>query len=131
MAVAQRDLVDVVSLLLQKNASVKKRTKDGRSALHIAAVEGRANVIRLLFRRGAKIDVVNKAEWTPLMLTAKCGHRQTVMFLVKNGASLVWKDNDDQNAAGGARQNNRTDVLDLLRIEDGNELSKASADLNT
>ncbi|KAG2903225.1 hypothetical protein PC117_g21295 [Phytophthora cactorum] len=130
MAAAQRDLVDVVSLLLQKNASVKKRMKDGHSALHSAAEEGRVDVIRLLLQRGARMDTVNKAKWTPLMMAAKRGHRQTVNFLVRNGASLVWKNNDDQNAAGDAKLNNRTDVLGLLKSEEP-EVTKFCASSNT
>ncbi|KAF1786654.1 Ankyrin repeat-containing domain [Phytophthora cactorum] len=37
-----------------------------------AAEEGR------LLQRGARVDVANKAMWTPLMLAAKRGHRHEV-----------------------------------------------------
>ncbi|ETL40004.1 hypothetical protein L916_08708 [Phytophthora nicotianae] len=89
MAAAQRDLVEIFDLSLQRKALVKKRMTDGRLALQIAADEGRVDVIRLLLQHGARIDVVNKAKWIPLMMAASRGHRQTAKFLVNQGASLV------------------------------------------
>ncbi|KAG7377220.1 Ankyrin repeat domain-containing protein 60 [Phytophthora pseudosyringae] len=96
----------------------QQTNKDGRSALHIAAEEGRVDVTRLLVQRGTSIDVVNKAKWTPLMMAANRGHKETVKYLVQKGASLTRKNADDQNAAGVAKMNSRTDVLDLLQAED-------------
>ncbi|KAK1942935.1 Ankyrin-1 [Phytophthora citrophthora] len=118
MAAAPRDLVEIVSLLLQKKVSTNTRTIDGRSALHIAAEEGKVDVVRLLLQHGAPIDSVTKAKLTPLMLAAYRGHRETMKVLIESGASLTCKNKKDQNAATIAMLNSRTDVLDLLYLED-------------
>ncbi|KAL3667744.1 hypothetical protein V7S43_007297 [Phytophthora oleae] len=118
MAAAQRDLVEIVALLLQNKASTHTRTRDGRSALHIAAEEGKVDVVCLLLQHGAQVNAITKANWTPLMLAAYRGHRETVKILVECGSSLTWKNKEDQNAATVAMLNSRTDILDLLRTED-------------
>ncbi|EGZ18603.1 hypothetical protein PHYSODRAFT_504685 [Phytophthora sojae] len=115
MATVQRELVEVVDILLGKGASVELKTEDGRTALHIAAEEGRADVIGLLLRRGANVDAANLSKWTPLMLAAYRGHKETVKLLVKEGASLTVKNKDGAKAAEIAKLNNRTDLLDLLQ----------------
>ncbi|OWY96418.1 hypothetical protein PHMEG_00033316 [Phytophthora megakarya] len=125
IAASQRDLVQIVNTLLHKKASVELRTKDGRSALHIAAEEGRVDVVCLLLQHGAEIDVVNKAKWTPLMMAANRGHRETIKFLVEKGASLTCKNQLGENAADVAKFNSRTDVLDLLQLENP-EVTNAS-----
>jgi ankyrin repeat protein len=42
---------------------------DGSTALHGAVVSGQASVAQFLIDRGAKIDAVNDAGWTPLLLS--------------------------------------------------------------
>jgi ankyrin repeat protein len=42
---------------------------DGSTALHGAVVSGQPSIVKFLIERGAKIDAVNDAGWTPLLLS--------------------------------------------------------------
>lgn len=47
----------------------------GFSPLHWACREGRSNVVDMLIMRGARINVMNRGDDTPLHLAASHGHR--------------------------------------------------------
>ncbi|KAK4829229.1 hypothetical protein QYF61_002494 [Mycteria americana] len=50
----------------------------GFSPLHWACREGRSNVVDMLIMRGARINVMNRGDDTPLHLAASHGHRDIV-----------------------------------------------------
>uniref|UniRef100_A0A3B5L6T2 Scaffold protein ILK n=1 Tax=Xiphophorus couchianus TaxID=32473 RepID=A0A3B5L6T2_9TELE len=51
----------------------------GFSPLHWACREGRSNVVDMLIMRGARINVMNRGDDTPLHLAASHGHRDIVV----------------------------------------------------
>lgn len=54
------------------------RDDHGFSPLHWACREGRSNVVDMLIMRGARINVMNRGDDTPLHLAASHGHRDIV-----------------------------------------------------
>lgn len=50
----------------------------GFSPLHWACREGRSGVVDMLIMRGARINVMNRGDDTPLHLAASHGHRDIV-----------------------------------------------------
>lgn len=54
------------------------RDDHGFSPLHWACREGRASVVDMLIMRGARINVMNRGDDTPLHLAASHGHRDIV-----------------------------------------------------
>lgn len=50
----------------------------GFSPLHWACREGRSSVVDMLIMRGARINVMNRGDDTPLHLAASHGHRDIV-----------------------------------------------------
>ncbi|MGH0128547.1 UNVERIFIED_CONTAM: hypothetical protein FKN15_040247 [Acipenser sinensis] len=61
----------------------------GFSPLHWACREGRCNVVDMLIMRGARINVMNRGDDTPLHLASSHGHHDIVTKdLVTNGAQV-------------------------------------------
>ncbi len=54
------------------------RDDHGFSPLHWACREGRSSVVDMLIMRGARINVMNRGDDTPLHLAASHGHRDIV-----------------------------------------------------
>jgi len=54
---------------------VSRRDDHGFSPLHWACREGRSGVVDMLIMRGARINVMNRGDDTPLHLAASHGHR--------------------------------------------------------
>lgn len=70
--------------------SLLGRDDHGFSPLHWACREGRSSVVDMLIMRGARINVMNRGDDTPLHLAASHGHRDIVGKVVSCGvASLL------------------------------------------
>jgi ankyrin repeat protein len=84
---AERGDADRVEELLRERPNLADET-DGRtlSALHYAASEGHADVVRVLLDGGADPRVSALGGMTPLFLAAAGGHAEVAVILVKRGA---------------------------------------------
>jgi ankyrin repeat protein len=56
----------VVEYLLDSDANIHHKDKDGWTALHNASSRGHYRIVRLLVKRKAKVDVRSKMGHTPL-----------------------------------------------------------------
>ena len=76
-----------MELLLENGAEVEVRQDlDDETPLHIAAVVGSVECVKLLLNYGADINVVDEDNNTPLHWACSSGMLDTVKHLVKNGA---------------------------------------------
>ncbi|KAG8053765.1 hypothetical protein GUJ93_ZPchr0001g31399 [Zizania palustris] len=62
---------------------------DRFTALHIAAANGRLQVVSMLLDRGVHPDVVSRKKQTPLMLAAMHGNTDCVLRLLHAGANIL------------------------------------------
>ena len=60
MYLANEGDLEGITELLDDGSDVNFRDIDGRSALHIAACQGRTDVVELLLQRGAEVDVQDR-----------------------------------------------------------------------
>ena len=65
----ERDVLEAVKLLLNAGSDVNHANATGDTSLHAAAGAGMTSLIQLLADSGARLDIKNKAEQTPLALT--------------------------------------------------------------
>jgi Ankyrin repeats (3 copies) len=85
-----------VRLLLDldnRPANTDGKDSDGRTAMHIAAVNGYMSVVELLIAKKASTDVKNIRGETPVILAAKFNHPRLLQMLADNGSDLEAKDN--------------------------------------
>ena len=83
MRAAERDLVDVVRLLLDLGAPLEVENDQKQRPLHAAAGGNAVRVATLLIERGAQIDPV-ETQWdaTPLGMAMYGNHAEMIRLLV-------------------------------------------------
>lgn len=77
--------------------------RPGWTALHYAAASGSVAIIRRLLEEAAFIDAESPNRTTPLMMAARGGHAEAVRLLVEEGADLTLKNELGLTAADFAR----------------------------
>jgi len=65
------------------------RDDHGFSPLHWAAKYGQFKIVELLLQRGARVNVVNKGDDTPLHLAAAHGHHDVVRLVSLTSGFIV------------------------------------------
>ena len=92
--------LDVLRLLIERNADVDSRTSRGSTPLRAAAVKGHLDVVRCLVESGADVNTRKyNEESTPLMAAYYWGHLSVVTYLVDKGAFMDLKNKDAGNTA--------------------------------
>lgn len=85
----EHDAIELVRLLDADPALLEATTFwDHRTLLYDAAERGDAELVRVLLARGADVNTVTGAGWTPLYTAASCGHIEVVSLLLSGGADL-------------------------------------------
>ena len=70
--------MEVVKALLDKNASIELKTKEDRTPLHYASMNGHFKVFKALLDKNASIEAMTKEGETPLHLDLLYGHFEVV-----------------------------------------------------
>lgn len=94
--------------------ALNKRDKDGKSALDIAAMLGRKELVRELVERGAEINSQTKKGYTALHRAASWGHPECLRVLVANGADLQLRNAHGERAREAAARYQKDSCVDYL-----------------
>ena len=87
---AMRDDAGTVRQLLEQGADVNAPRGDGMTGLHWAALNGNAEIARLLVGAGANLEAATRlGAHTPLHVAAKQGHGELVEVLAEAGADVA------------------------------------------
>ncbi|KAK5691485.1 hypothetical protein LTR97_011478 [Elasticomyces elasticus] len=81
-------------------ATVDTRNRKGRTALHIAASQGRHDLVRCLLHHDADIEAKDNDGETPIVAAVKGGHRDIVQDLLDRGANATTKNSGRLNEFG-------------------------------
>ncbi len=79
--------VAIAKALIAKGHDVKTKNRYGVSPLHIAAENGRRELVEFLLSQGAEIDEPSRAGKTALHFAREGGHEELAALLVHGGAS--------------------------------------------
>eukprot|EP01047_Picozoa_sp_COSAG01_P053498 COSAG01_NODE_5742_length_4063_cov_2.367053_4_plen_672_part_00 len=116
----------VVELLLRKGAAADILC-EGSTPLCVAAIEGHAQVIRVLTDGGAQIDLVDGNGATPLLLACTHGHVGAANVLLEAGAMVDVVDTEGNTPCAMAASKGHTDAVSLL-LQNGADPSTANAE---
>jgi len=95
--VAKKGRSDIVQALIEHGADVNACTTNGKTTPLIRACQFSCfEVAKLLFEKGARIDVFDVNGVTPLIAAAQEGNLNIFEFLVQNGADINWYFPDKQ-----------------------------------
>jgi ankyrin repeat protein len=98
----------VVSAALARGASIEEKGAGGRTALHVAASRGDAELVALLVSRGADPDARDASGATPLQLAARRGSTPCIGLLARASKEI--------DAASGPKK--RTALHDAVLTAD-------------
>jgi ankyrin repeat protein len=88
-----------IERLLKKGADMEARDEEGRTALMIAARNGRTDICAMLLAKGADIESGGVYYgWTPLMWAAWGKNTETCAFLIEKGANVNATNKYGRNA---------------------------------
>ncbi|XP_007465902.1 PREDICTED: ankyrin repeat domain-containing protein 16 [Lipotes vexillifer] len=77
---------------------IEAANRDYKRPLHEAASMGHRDCVRYLLGRGAAVDCLKKADWTPLMMACTRRNLEVVQDLVEHGANPLLKNKDGWNS---------------------------------
>ncbi len=100
-----------VDVLLAGRAKVNERNRYGDTALMIAALNGRMDIVKRLRVRGAELD---GAGWTALIYAATGGHDAIVTYLLAEGAKINAESPNGTTALMMAVREGRFATAELL-----------------
>jgi ankyrin repeat protein len=114
MLAAANGHVEVVRVLLDGGADVRRVNYINWNALHKAAAFEHLEVCRLLLDRGVKVNAEGWRKYTALHIAAYEGYLSVVQLLVERGADVRLKDEGGKTAADWARGKGVIDLLDSV-----------------
>ena len=104
-----------VRILLDFGADTNIQNVHGNTALHLASCfQNSFEIVKQLTQCGAKINLQNKDNLSPLMIASGVGHRDTVEHLCSMGANLTQRDKNGNTAAMLAARAGHSWSLEVL-----------------
>jgi len=92
---ARHGQYETIKTLLEHGAKVNHKDKNGRTALHDAAMYSGKEVINLLISYGADVNARNKNQSTPLHQAGMLNNIEAAKELVEHGADIFAKNYHD------------------------------------
>ena len=119
--IARLGKTNFLQLLVDKfggRLNLEVANKEGKRPLHEASQFGRHEVVRILLDKGAEVDPLKRADWTPLMMAVtKVGSqaKNVVKILIEKGnADVTLENKDGWNSFHIAAREGDVDILRLL-----------------
>lgn len=96
---------DIEKLLQQNDGFVDFQDRDGRTALHYAALYNNLPIVELLLQSGANTNISDHQGWTPLMVAVNANSFTTIHLLLQYQAQCSIVNFEDKKAIDYAHNN--------------------------
>ena len=111
-----RVLSSLVQSLIEDGDNINMETKDGKTALMLAAAEGNRDAVMALIRHGANVNKKEKKYgFSALLYAVWRGDVDTVQALIESGADVNVKDIDEASALDIAIVREHAEVVKILK----------------
>ncbi|OBT58317.1 hypothetical protein VE04_01787 [Pseudogymnoascus sp. 24MN13] len=111
----------VVRLLLQNMVDIEAKTSNGQTALHLATLYGKGDLVQLLLENGANSEAKNGDGWTALHMAATTNQEDLVTLLLKNRADIKAESSDGYIALHLAALAGHEAIVQLL-LQNGEDI---------
>ncbi|KAL2087360.1 hypothetical protein ACEWY4_016188 [Coilia grayii] len=116
---ARHGHVDILKYLAEEiDMDIELYNSDYKRPLHEAASMSHASCVSYLLKRGAKVDSLKKADWTPLMMACTRRSMEVIELLLQAGASPSLKNKDGWTAFHIACREGDPAVIQRLLLAD-------------
>jgi uncharacterized protein len=105
---------DLIRTLLERGVALEARDRLGRTALALAAKQGRASAAELLIEKGAAIDARAISGATPLFFASEADHSSIAKYLIAHGADVNLAGSGGLTPLMAAAFNGDLELLDLF-----------------
>ncbi|HOJ78616.1 MAG TPA: ankyrin repeat domain-containing protein [Bacillota bacterium] len=112
--------LEEVKRLLETEECIDAIHAPKRTALHLATINGRDDIVQCLIEKEADINFQDVYEYTPLHYACRKGYTKIVKILIDAGAEMNITTEEDETPLSLARENEFPDIVDLL-IKNGAE----------
>lgn len=120
-AAAEGDLARVSAILADRPDAGQEKDERNDTPLHIAAVNGHTEVVRVLLESGVPVWIGDNEESSALDVASMRGHVDVVELLIASGANVGRHDLNGMTALHFAAYNGRTEVAKIL-VDHGADL---------
>ena len=110
--------IETVKLLLESGDDINRlqgMQNERASALHFAVRGNHPEIARLLIEQGARVDIRDVNDLTPLHNAAWSGDMEMVKLLIESGADIRATSNDGRTPLSCAQRNNQYDTANFIR----------------
>lgn len=123
LAGAMRNDNQIVYQLLISGVDQRRRTQEGKTALHFAARNGNTYLVDLMIKYYKfKVDDTDDYGVTPLHMAAQCDNQEVVIYLLSSGAKVNKQDTRGRTPLTYAIMAGNTDIASVL-ISEGSSLN--------
>ena len=91
MEAAYNGHIEIVKLLIVKDANVNSKTISGETALMFASISGHLIIVEFLLNQGADVNAKDIWDETALLCSTAMGHIEVVECLLNSGADIQAK----------------------------------------
>lgn len=107
--------IEGVKFFLKNNLNlINSKNIGGATALHIACREQNFEIVEILIRNKANINLQDNEGWTPLMRASLAGDEKIVKLLIKKGAIINHQNNFSESAIFHSAQANCEECFKII-----------------